>query len=623
MEVALATKTEETKSSRIPSPAIPETGLLHDSEAGAPAGLPIFLQGFQQFDEEGARAKLAISQPNDPDEQEADLVAERVMRMRDPAPATPCPDCSGEGESCSHCGQKAATQIQRRAKVATGQQLPSNAPQSMNHLGSGYALETSARAFFEPRFGQDFSQVRVHTGTPAAESARAVQARAFAVGQDLVFAEGEYSAESPEGRKLLAHELAHTLQPSPQSRLRRNVPPPPSERLLSPAEQARRDEQMGTYLGGQSRQMLAVDQRLSNADPHNADEREALEETLLSAVRLNALGLMASHRASIEEARDRIEGRNRFPVEGEPPAQSTHSALLEMREAAQVVSNLQGIEGRLQTYRDALGDANRDARHQSGSVGDTLHLIATNGTEFLDEHLRTGLREGWHAAAQSSSYWLWAIGASQALIELRDQQIAGIRLAISEVYTRFPLFAQLAPSGVGTRGLASDQALLESSRLAYQRVLRKVDDAIHSIATDDIHPFDLPKAVESTRAGKPPAVQQALDEAIERHGRNRFWLNLTLTVAEILLCFIPVVGPALALGLGAVALGMSVEDMLDRLTVGRASTDPYDNPVGVSEPSGFEWVMTGVAGILLAFGGVGIARSAMRGFRTFQQRESH
>jgi hypothetical protein len=63
---------------------------------------------------------------------------------------------------------------------------------------------------------------------------------------------------------------------------------------------------------------------------------------------------------------------------------------------------------------------------------------------------------------------------------------------------------------------------------------------------------------------------------------------------------------------------MTLEDMLDRLTVGRASTDPYSNPVGVSEPSAFEWVMAGVAGILMAFGGAGIARSAMRGFRTFQ-----
>src|SRR5690348_10689940 len=64
----------------------------------------------------------------------------------------------------------------------------------------------------ESRFGQDFSQVRVHTDTKAAESARAVNALAYTVGQDVVFGEGQYTPGTQEGKSLLAHELTHVVQ---------------------------------------------------------------------------------------------------------------------------------------------------------------------------------------------------------------------------------------------------------------------------------------------------------------------------------------------------------------------------------------------------------------------------
>jgi hypothetical protein len=78
--------------------------------------------------------------------------------------------------------------------------------------GPGQPLDSASRAFFEPRFGHDFSRVRVHTDARAAESARAVDALAYAVGQHIVFGTGQYRPRTTEGRKLLAHELVHTLQ---------------------------------------------------------------------------------------------------------------------------------------------------------------------------------------------------------------------------------------------------------------------------------------------------------------------------------------------------------------------------------------------------------------------------
>lgn len=76
----------------------------------------------------------------------------------------------------------------------------------------GQPLDAGVRAFMEPRFGRDFSGVRVHTDAQASQSAQAVQARAYAVGHDLVFKAGQYAPHSAEGRKLIAHELAHVVQ---------------------------------------------------------------------------------------------------------------------------------------------------------------------------------------------------------------------------------------------------------------------------------------------------------------------------------------------------------------------------------------------------------------------------
>lgn len=87
--------------------------------------------------------------------------------------------------------------------------------------GGGQPLPQSLRDFFEPRFGYDFSRVRIHSDARAAESARKLQAKAFTVGRDVIFGEGQHAVATPEGRHLLAHELTHVVQqtkPTPSPR---------------------------------------------------------------------------------------------------------------------------------------------------------------------------------------------------------------------------------------------------------------------------------------------------------------------------------------------------------------------------------------------------------------------
>ncbi|MBA7606225.1 hypothetical protein ES703_13373 [subsurface metagenome] len=78
--------------------------------------------------------------------------------------------------------------------------------------GGGQPLPPNQRTFYESRMGHDFSGVRIHAGTQAADTAQAVQAKAFTLGNNIVFNTGQYSPNNQEGNKLLAHELTHVVQ---------------------------------------------------------------------------------------------------------------------------------------------------------------------------------------------------------------------------------------------------------------------------------------------------------------------------------------------------------------------------------------------------------------------------
>ena len=176
------------------------------------------------------QAKLTVNQPGDIYEQEADRVADAVMRMPEPG-AVASPALSGAvpgvqracscGATCAKCqgGQSDDEhgRVQMKPAGTGGSTLtsaPSIAPPIVHEVlrSPGQPLDRVTRNFTEPRFGADFAHVRVHTGPDAAESAREIGARAYTVGGHIVFGEGEYAPASDAGRGLLTHELAHVVQ---------------------------------------------------------------------------------------------------------------------------------------------------------------------------------------------------------------------------------------------------------------------------------------------------------------------------------------------------------------------------------------------------------------------------
>lgn len=212
------------------------------------------------------QAKLTIGQPNDKYEQEADRVANVVMRMPDPTVhrVADVEEDKKEEIKTKPLSSLIKPLVQRqvelyaenpkdyeefkiRPKLIDGRSIPqiqripsdelndeekirekplqtkeqsSSTPAVSPNIesgiqslqGGGQPLSKSSRAFFEPCFRQDFSKVRVHTDVKANQLARSVNASAFTVGKDVVFDAGEYQPQVKEHKRLLAHELVHVLQ---------------------------------------------------------------------------------------------------------------------------------------------------------------------------------------------------------------------------------------------------------------------------------------------------------------------------------------------------------------------------------------------------------------------------
>ena len=159
------------------------------------------------------QAKLMVSSRGDIYEREADDVSERVIRMPEPQPQRACP-CSGgcpqrRRQQRTHGGVR--LQARHTRSDDWGQTV---VPAIVREVlrSSGQPLDPAIRHFMEPRFGYDFSNVRVHPERKAAESSDSVRAKAYTVGQNIVFGHGQYAPQTAEGQRLLAHELTHVIQ---------------------------------------------------------------------------------------------------------------------------------------------------------------------------------------------------------------------------------------------------------------------------------------------------------------------------------------------------------------------------------------------------------------------------
>ena len=156
----------------------------------------------------GIQTKLKISEPGDKYEQEADHIADEVMRMPEPSVQRQVEPEEEEEETVQR--KAIASQVSHLNQEQESPEVPPIVHKVLN--SPGQSLDPETREFMENRFGHNFSRVRVHTGASAANSARGLGASAYTVGQNVVFGEGQYAPETGQGLRLLAHELAHVVQ---------------------------------------------------------------------------------------------------------------------------------------------------------------------------------------------------------------------------------------------------------------------------------------------------------------------------------------------------------------------------------------------------------------------------
>jgi len=155
--------------------------------------------------------RLEVSSPDDPSEKEAERVAEQVVEMEAPSDQSPEGDDREGGQRPPGVPAGVADAVSRSA---VGRKMAEQTEASVRRgvRGGGKPLPAKTRAVFESKMGTDFSDVRVHTGSTANEATQSINAKAYTMGTDIAFADGEYSPESRSGRKLLAHELTHVVQ---------------------------------------------------------------------------------------------------------------------------------------------------------------------------------------------------------------------------------------------------------------------------------------------------------------------------------------------------------------------------------------------------------------------------
>jgi len=202
------------------------------------------------------QAKLTIGQANDPFEQEADRVAEQVMRAAGNERSAVLQNSNLIQRKCDTCRREDEQELQLKSSPTAGLNPAPQLPGSVQQFNSGgRSLPENTRQFFESRLGYNFDAVRIHNDPLANRVSRSLNARAFTMGSHIVFGDSQYHPHSVPGQRLLAHELVHVVQ---QGKARPGATPD-IQRLPTPAPAAPAN-------GGLSVEMLVqIARRLRNA----------------------------------------------------------------------------------------------------------------------------------------------------------------------------------------------------------------------------------------------------------------------------------------------------------------------------------------------------------------------
>jgi hypothetical protein len=215
----------------------------------------------------GGSPRLTIGRPDDAYEAEAERAADAVV--------------TGDGEAVpaiDSAAVRGAPRVQARAAAGAMPQVTAELPRQMQAAATeGRALPAEQRALYEGRLGHDFSAVRIHAGPAAAAAASSVQAQAFTYGRDIYFGQNFYQPQAPAGQRLIAHELAHTVQQRSNVIARRALDDAPSNPSPASAPNRSPDDEASQPPGA------VADQLGSTLDDDQSDKSGQVRESRSAA----------------------------------------------------------------------------------------------------------------------------------------------------------------------------------------------------------------------------------------------------------------------------------------------------------------------------------------------------
>ncbi len=311
--------------------------------------------------------KLTVGEPDDLYEEEADRTAEAVMRMSASAPAAP-PSSEEEDLHSVSVGVQASS-------VGTPGMTPELEDEVNGLRGTGRPLPASERDFFEGRMQADFGAVRVHTGETAAHTTEHLQAKAYTVGSDIVFGEGQYQPGTEAGRTLLAHELTHVVQQGAAGKLRskRVEALQRAAVIQAPVPQIKEEEEEGDGPVGPPPPQVVAEQKAQagtpEAEPTAGEVQSAQPEVAGMEEPLPAVA-PASRIGDVGAATPPTPGPKRDPLKGDgaaPPAQAGAQAVAEV--AGELPPGPAGVE--VETTKDeAPSLKGQDVESAAGAGGE-------------------------------------------------------------------------------------------------------------------------------------------------------------------------------------------------------------------------------------------------------------
>ncbi len=270
------------------------------------------------------------------------------------------------------------------ARRRMARRLPAGTKQRAGQIEVGLRsraepLDLGIRGALEPRFGHDFSRVRVHTGPAAAEAAESLGARAYALGGDLVFGDGAYEPDSELGTLVIAHELAHVVQQE-----RYGTPPLPMADIAAPTDAAEQDAQQAA-LGALAGATVSVnappgpgvatffDDLLEGVSSFVDQAGSAISQEGIGAI-LDPVGALDRQQAQAELA-DRFQVVDNDFVGPRLPNQVTQQ---EYQSLARNYSDIRMGRGDLTIDTEGMDDAQAEA-YRSGVMTDVASMLQTQG----------------------------------------------------------------------------------------------------------------------------------------------------------------------------------------------------------------------------------------------------